>query len=575
MAEEHLNTAFGAFGALDAVARRCMEGFAFFQRLTNAPESVDDFRIRLDLQQAKLAVWVQEWGIGSGGQHLKDRRFQAHEAAVSKHLDLIYRITNDLRSIDVNIPAPSRAPNSIPMDTLPRFHRLGLGNPFGLKSPTTNLLDPEAANSASSNSSLTTTESLKWAWHDEKSNERLHNLADLIRDLYDFLPPPYLDPAGIVVMGTSLASSDSKTLARVGKALDLDQEPLLAGLAQMKSIGYRTQASIRSAQLHASQLLPLRQGEKFLRFMATYEGSLVFVEQKHSTVSPKFQNQRAVLRARIENIVLRLQDSRIPAELRTLPCRGIVVDELVNDDSTITSTYSIVYRTESPRFFSLRQIFSQQGKSKQEIQQAKDRLSLGRRFLIAKALSRAVIYLHNADWLHKAIRSENILFFVETMADLASALPYLVGFEYSRPDALGEQTEHMTQKEEHKFYRHPKALAVPVADLNQPLGGGGTYSKVFDIYSFGVVLVELGLFISARGIVETYMGSKANPTSEEIRNLLLEKAIPKLRFLTGEIYANAARVCLDGHFDQFGRESQALHTAFYNNCVRQLDLCRA
>lgn len=84
---------------------------------------------------------------------------------------------------------------------------------------------------------------------------------------------------------------------------------------------------------------------------------------------------------------------------------------------------------------------------------------------------------------------------------MGSALPYLVGFEYSRPDAHGEQTENVVDKEGHKFYRHPEARAVPVADVQQPLGGAGRYSKVYDIYSLGVILMELGLFKSAQRIV--------------------------------------------------------------------------
>jgi hypothetical protein len=80
------------------------------------------------------------------------------------------------------------------------------------------------------------------------------------------------------------------------------------------------------------------------------------------------------------------------------------------------------------------------------------------------------------------------------MAGLNSALPYLVGFEYSRPDALGERTENIVEKDDHKFYRHPKAHVIPVADFQQPLGGAGRYSKAYDIYSLGVILVELGLF---------------------------------------------------------------------------------
>ncbi|KUJ13342.1 uncharacterized protein LY89DRAFT_157366 [Mollisia scopiformis] len=565
MAEDHINTAFGALGALDVLVQRCMQGFALWQRIDNVTESIETFKIRLDLYCAKLAFWAQEWGIEKN-QHIKDRKFRTYESVAMNYLKLIYRLTHGLSGFDSALPSLSTAHNLTAMDSLRRIYQLGSIS-----------LEPHDSDRADATSTgfESASERLKWALQEEKLTERLILLETLIQDLYVFFPPPYSDPAGVIVLGTSLASQDAATLARTSHAID--STSLHAGLAWLKSMAYRTQAApyglgSRTTELKEGKLVVQSREQNESRFIASYDGSYVFVEQKNSTTPRTDTSQRRLLDARIKNIVLRLQDPLKPTELRTLPCQGIIESPKMTDE-TFTFTYSIVYKVDVPHFFSLQNILSQSQKSKQEIQHVRDCLPLGRRFVVAQTLARAVMYLHFADWLHKAIRSDNILFFAENLASLGSALPYLVGFEYSRPDAHGEQTENVVDKKGHKFYRHPKAHAVPVADLQQPLGGAGRYSKVYDIYSLGVILMELGLFKSAKRIVAESMDSNTDPTPEDIRNALVYRAVPKLKFTMGEIYAKVTCICLNEYFDDIDRG--ALDEVFYTNVVRRLELCNA
>jgi serine/threonine protein kinase len=316
------------------------------------------------------------------------------------------------------------------------------------------------------------------------------------------------------------------------------------------------------------------------RFVGTYNGRPVLVEKKSSKVSKAAISQSDILNARIENIVMRLQHEKKPDQLRTLTCYG-VTNEYSSAGAAgewFITDYNIVYKIDSPTFFSLRKLLSQSnsnksGSKEQKIRGAKTGISLGRRFVIAQTLASALMCLHLADWLHKAIRSENILFFAESMADAGSTLPYLVGFEYSRPDTQDERTEDIADGDEYVYYRHPEAHFVPIADLQQPLGGAGRYSKVYDIYSLGVILIELGLFKSTRSIVRGYMGSKAEVSGQSIRKVLLDEGIADLKFHMGEVYANAARVCLDGFFDKFDKDDLPL--AFSKHVVRPLRHCQA
>ena len=568
MAEGHISTAFGALGALDVLVQRCTQGFAFWQRIDNVTESMKTFKIRLDMQCATLAYWAQEWGIGKN-QHIKDRKFLLHESTVMNYLKLINRIIYDLSELETTFPSLRTAQNLTSTDR--RRHVDEFGSSISVESH-----DSEGTDSTpigfKSNS-----ERLNWALQDDKLNERLTLLATLIQDLYFLLPPPHSDPAGIIVLGTSLASQDPVTLARVSRDID---SALLQGLAWLKSIGYRMHGAAYGLSSVACWLIKddLKEcssdPKKSLRFQARYNGCSVLVEQKFCTVPENDSIQRGVLKARIENVVLRLQDPLKPAELRTLPCLGITEWEARMTDNTITSIYGIVYRIDTPHFFSLQEILDKKGKSEQDIEKIRCSFPLGRRFVVAQTLARAMMYLHFTDWLHKAIRSDNILFFAaKDMGGLGSALPYLVGFEYSRPDALGERTENIVEEESHKFYRHPKARVVPVADFQQPLGGAGHFSKAYDIYSLGVILVELGLFRSAERIVADCLGSRTKPSTADIQQILIKTAIPKLRFLVGDTYANAACICLDGSFDNVDRAS--LDKEFYTKVVLSLELCSA
>ena len=77
---------------------------------------------------------------------------------------------------------------------------------------------------------------------------------------------------------------------------------------------------------------------------------------------------------------------------------------------------------------------------------------------------------------------------------------------------------------------------------------------MYGIYSIGVVLVEIGLFSTARNVV-CLRSQYGDPTSEEIRKVLVERAIPKLRFAMGDSCADATLACLDGSLDKVAKES--------------------
>lgn len=81
-------------------------------------------------------------------------------------------------------------------------------------------------------------------------------------------------------------------------------------------------------------------------------------------------------------------------------------------------------------------------------------LDLGSRFKLIHTLATAVYHLLLSGWLHKGLRSRNILLFQRT----SLARPYLVGFDHSRPDHPKEASVRNEVVLEFDRYRHPSYL---------------------------------------------------------------------------------------------------------------------
>ena len=95
--------------------------------------------------------------------------------------------------------------------------------------------------------------------------------------------------------------------------------------------------------------------------------------------------------------------------------------------------------------------------------------------------------------VHESFRSENILFFPrrldalneasgsEARNDVDLKLPWIFGFEFSRPESFFSQG-FVDTCPERDVYRHPERQGLPVT----------TFKKIHDIYALGVILLEIG-----------------------------------------------------------------------------------
>ncbi|KAI4172506.1 MAG: hypothetical protein LQ343_003500 [Gyalolechia ehrenbergii] len=164
--------------------------------------------------------------------------------------------------------------------------------------------------------------------------------------------------------------------------------------------------------------------------------------------------------------------------------------------------------------------------------------SLTERIALAHKISVCVLYLHAVNWLHKSLRSDSIIFFSPSrpLSD-----PYLTGYEYARADRPGGTTTGGDVDQWTELYMHPNY---------QGPGTKGLYRKTFDIYSLGIILLEIAYWQPIEEILGLNMDSLTFfDDIKSIRETLLEpgaKVMETLKANLGDRYAGAVRGCLQG-----------------------------
>ncbi|KAN0110025.1 Prion-inhibition and propagation domain containing protein [Hyaloscypha variabilis] len=183
-----------------------------------------------------------------------------------------------------------------------------------------------------------------------------------------------------------------------------------------------------------------------------------------------------------------------------------------------------------------------------------ERPSLSMRVHLAHTLATAVQYLHSTDWLHKAFRSQNVVFFTNP-GDTDISTPYLCGFGLSRPAQNTEMTEQPDSIPLYNLYRHPLAHSSIAVD------GKSGFKKAFDVYSLGIVLLELALWMPlyrVLGVDDRNLQRSLQPgVTKKVRELLLRESryLEMVKASAGDVFADVIRACVEG----FGEEGESLH----------------
>ena len=291
-----------------------------------------------------------------------------------------------------------------------------------------------------------------------------------------------------------------------------------------------------------------------------------------------------------------------PRDFRTLDCIGLFKDKSQD-------RYGVVYHLPDH----LRNIPESTGSENRRIfkpssltdliDNVDEVLDLGIRFNIAKKLMYSVIVLHTCGWQHKNIRPDNILFFSarpaasEKVKDYRKDIgrPFIMGYGLSRPDDIvAEQPEVHRQQREHpetpsrrleqfelrkarvsrtddggsddddkkvslNIYQHPDKIANP----------SRRFRHSFDIYSLGLVLLEIGLWQNLQkfdpGLWKDAYG---------FQKFVLTRLVPDLWGQCGSIYGGVVKECLTMKSNDLELADER-HRRLAWSIAERLDMCVA
>ncbi|KAF3023567.1 hypothetical protein E8E14_010986 [Neopestalotiopsis sp. 37M] len=177
------------------------------------------------------------------------------------------------------------------------------------------------------------------------------------------------------------------------------------------------------------------------------------------------------------------------------------------------------------------------------------RPTLNERLRIALLLAGAIQKWHSVGWVHQGISSHNIIFFDrDDKGDPDYRNPFLLGFELARPDSdpsIGRSVDDIA----FNVYRHPK---------RQGTARRG-HRKIHDLYSLGVVLLEIGLWQTAIDMLDRNTRSKMS--AEDVQTTLQYASSDRLPHYFGSSYASAVSTCLGGSFQVSVDDEMGSHLA--------------
>jgi len=165
--------------------------------------------------------------------------------------------------------------------------------------------------------------------------------------------------------------------------------------------------------------------------------------------------------------------------------------------------------------------------------------NLENRLRLSKALAWTMLELHSADWVHRALTANNILIFGEQKDQRVKFdwdSPYIAGFDSSRSDSgISDEQNHGKKEFSIRVYTHPDRQTQEYI----------RYQKVHDIYSLGVILLELGRLQSFLEPDLVYKLEHLSP--HKMREMFIQKA-QQLKAVMGERFAKVVINCLTGRF---------------------------
>lgn len=272
----------------------------------------------------------------------------------------------------------------------------------------------------------------------------------------------------------------------------------------------------------------------------------------HESIASELTEQD--LKDRRDHIARLLHRTSITdVDFRILDCLGYTTADGHTPDGSTHSLVGYVYRY--PEFastkslpVSLRDLLGEAYKSDNPRVPP-----LEMRFKLARNLSIALYQLQCAGWVHRKISSYNIIFFKDrTTEELDLNQPFLVGWQYSRPD---DQRRLFPSEQTSEGIAD---LDMYVHRMRMVRSGNGRlprFRKSFDIYSLGIILIEIAFWEPIMALANEKERALMEQREEPIETgykakgwwkVILKTAREELAAEMGIPYRDAVLFCLLG-----------------------------
>ena len=264
------------------------------------------------------------------------------------------------------------------------------------------------------------------------------------------------------------------------------------------------------------------------RLTATFESTNVLLESKtYIPIDSRDPSESTASRIKqLSNILHEMKTNRH----HTLTCRGFFLDKN-------NLRYVLVLEippSVSPTYETLRSCF-----------RSCRTPALEDRIVLARSLAMSLSQLFAVGWVHKSLSSDNIIFFhpssvisgeeTSSSSEREWSAPYTLGFEYARPETEFSSKPLDVSSIASNVYRHPVQWGLPTT----------RFSTLHDIYSFGVILLEIALWQPAISLHRNrFQGCEMG--SVVMRCLIDCAKHHRIRALMGRKYQEVVVRCLEG-----------------------------
>ena len=177
----------------------------------------------------------------------------------------------------------------------------------------------------------------------------------------------------------------------------------------------------------------------------------------------------------------------------------------------------------------------------------REKACLDDRYILAREIALSIANFHAVGWVHKSIRSDNILLFTKTDKSAAASSsdrgvditkPCLVGWDYARPATEGSSNIRLVDELNENIYRHPDQWGLPSIKFNQ----------IHDLYALGILLYEIGIYRPIKSILRA---GYEDWLPNQFRHFFVHNAKhARFNSMVSRRYQRIVVKCLTGEFEE-------------------------